>query len=321
MNSKRRDYRLHELTWQEFEALCSGICIEWLGEGFTPFADGIDGGRDGKFVGTANCFPDVNQPISGSVAIQAKHSATPGASCTDSDFKTKMKAENKKVKRLVDEGICEHYLLFTNRRYSGGTDEELYKSLMASGVTSAHIIGNERLKLALDSNAPLRNTLPNRYDDQPFTFNEQDITAVVEAFHTATSTGAVSDFHSAQDFEKTPLSEKNELNNLSKKYYEHVIRPDSMPHFNKIRKFLENPRNKGFADLYHDAADELKRKLIVEGDSFDSFDKALTFVIERVQHSDERLSGKRRLASVFVHYMYADCDIGLKTKAELDATC
>ena len=38
-----RDYRLYELTYQNFEELCSKICIKVLGEGFVNFAQGKDG--------------------------------------------------------------------------------------------------------------------------------------------------------------------------------------------------------------------------------------------------------------------------------------
>jgi len=51
----RRDYRLYELSNDEFEQLVVQICVRWLGPGVTLFAPGKDGGCDGKISRKANC--------------------------------------------------------------------------------------------------------------------------------------------------------------------------------------------------------------------------------------------------------------------------
>jgi hypothetical protein len=66
-----RDHRLHEINNGEFERLVVRICIHWLGEGVQPFTEGRDGGRDGKFHGTAARFPSPNDPLSGHFVLQA----------------------------------------------------------------------------------------------------------------------------------------------------------------------------------------------------------------------------------------------------------
>lgn len=103
-----------------------------------------------KFNGKAECFPSASQPLEGHVVLQAKHVAVFDKSCSDKDFERLLKKEHTKVKRLVRKGLCDHYVVFTNRRYTGGADEKLIASLMALGVTSAYIIGIERLNTALD---------------------------------------------------------------------------------------------------------------------------------------------------------------------------
>jgi hypothetical protein len=82
----RRDYRLHQLEDTEFEDLVVKICIKWLGEGVIPFATGKDGGRDGKFTGTATCFPSEREPLKGQFILQAKHTGNPVGSCSDRAF-------------------------------------------------------------------------------------------------------------------------------------------------------------------------------------------------------------------------------------------
>lgn len=45
------NYRLEELDNNVFERLINSICQELLGIGIISFAEGKDGGRDGKFTG------------------------------------------------------------------------------------------------------------------------------------------------------------------------------------------------------------------------------------------------------------------------------
>ena len=66
------DYHLYNLNPAEFENLVNTICQEILGTGVVTFSEGKDGGRDGKFTGTAQAYPSLNKPWSGKFIIQAK---------------------------------------------------------------------------------------------------------------------------------------------------------------------------------------------------------------------------------------------------------
>jgi hypothetical protein len=178
-----RDHRLYELSDAEFEGVVVQICLRWLGQGVTPFASGRDGGRDAKFHGTAACFPSDNNPHHGHFVIQAKHVNERGRSCSDRDFAKVLKDEHPKIKRLAISGICDHYLVFTNRKLTGGADEKLIKELIGQGPTTAYIIGTERCHLAIDQYADIREALPNRYDSVPFRFNPDDLKEVIGALH------------------------------------------------------------------------------------------------------------------------------------------
>jgi hypothetical protein len=312
-----RDYRLHELNDEEFEKLVIRICVRWLGEGVSPFAAGKDGGRDGKFVGRANAFPSATNPLSGHCVIQAKHTSAPDRSCSDREFEKVLSKEHEKIRRLIAEGICDHYLVFTNRKYTGGADEKYIKALDALGLRSAHIIGVERLHLALDDFVGIRETLPNRLDPSPFRFDSDDIIEVIGALHSFTKDDTDSAFQSAFDFEKLKMPMKNELNGVTDDYYQQVIVGQSMPHFERVSQFLQNPRNSAFADLYHDAADELKQKIVAKREEFGAFDDIFLFMYEQVQQRKPALKGRRRLVSILLHYMYFNCDIGIKQTSEL----
>lgn len=317
----RRDFRLYELSDDDFEDLCVKISVDWLGEGVTPFAPGPDGGRDGKFTGTANSFPSSSEPLNGKVVLQAKHAASPIASYSDKSFQRTLKNEEyPRIKKLVEDEMCEHYILFANRKLTGGAEKKIHGELMALGLHSAHIIGAERLNLELENKPNLASSLPNARDVQPFTFQPDDIVEVITALH-AYSDGPIDEaFDSAQSFDTISIkSKKNPINGLSKEFYEQVIEAESMLHFGKIERFLKNPRNAELRELYHDSADELKQKLIIERDQFADFDRVFTFLYDKVQSQREALKGKRRLVSILLHYMYCNCDIGVKSEDELAA--
>jgi hypothetical protein len=313
----RRDYRLYELGDDEFENLVAQICTRWLGQGVTPFATGKDGGRDAKFHGKAICFSSTTAPLEGHCVLQAKHVAAPNKSCSDRDFSRLLKNEHPKVKAFVNEKICDHYLVFTNRKLTGGADKELIAVLMKLGVVSAHIIGLERLNLALDEHADIREMLPNR-DPVPFHFEPDDIIEVISALHAFTSHDD-SSFNSAQDFERVKVSDqKNKVNGLTDEYYREIIVNGSMPHFHRIEAFLKNPRNREFTTLYHDAADELKQKILVNRERFRTFDAVFAFLSSHIQRPRTALRGKRRLVNILLHYMYFNCEIGSKHAHETD---
>ncbi|MGA6116185.1 ABC-three component system protein [Agrobacterium radiobacter] len=109
---------------------------------------------------------------------------------------------------------------------------------------------------------------------------------------------------------------KNKLNGVSDEYYSQVIVAQSMPHFDRVAQFLQNPRNDEFAALYHDAADELKQKIIAKRAQFGAFDDIFLFMYEQIQQKRDVLKGKRRLISILLHYMYFNCDIGIKQLEE-----
>lgn len=312
----RRDYRLYELNDDEFERLIVQICVHWLGEGVIPFAPGKDGGRDGRFVGKANCFPSAASPLEGHCVLQAKHVAAPDKSCSDREFGRLLKAEHPKVKILVKDGICQHYIIFTNRKLTGGTDKALVEALMKLGLAGAYIVGTERLHLALDDHPNIREALPNSRDTVPFRFEPSELVEVISALHAYSSDGRASGFDSAHDFETLRIrNEKNKVNDLTDEYFQQIIVNGSMPHFQRIERFLKNPRNKEFAALYHDSADELKQKILIHRDKFDAFDDVFAFLSEQIQMPRHALRGKRRLVSILLHYMYFNCDIGSKEMA------
>jgi hypothetical protein len=306
-----KPYRLHELNDEEFEELVGKLCMEVLGTGTIVFTKGKDGGRDGKFRGKANKFPSKTSPISGNFIIQAKHTTNPAASCSDYEFETSI-MENKelpRIKNLVKSGELEYYIVFTNRRLTGGKEHKITNAIKkVDGVKDSWIIADDQIDSYLDLNPNVWKSMGFDKFSNPLRINPTDIGEVIIGFYEGRSE-AISQFDSAKNFTYPGMKIKNAVNGLSEEYYNY-IKKDSMPYFNDIKKFLENPRNKTLREQYHSTADEIKAKLIQKRGSFNTFDDVLTHMYDLIVDDNPHLKHRRRLAHVFLHYMYCDCDIG-----------
>jgi hypothetical protein len=304
----KNQYRLYEIENGEFEDLICRICMQILGTGTIAFSTGKDGGRDGRFTGTATRFPSATHPAAGKFVVQGKHTTQPGASCSDTAFQKLFKDELPKVTALAGEGELENYLLFTNRALTGGMEKKLVRQLeRIKGVKNAWIIADDPIRQHLDLNPTIWTSM-GFSQTLTFRFEPQDLNEVVRAFHSVVS-GDTTQFSSAGDFGFVNKDKKNAVNGLTKRYYDYMQR-DSLPSFGRIRAFLQDDRNSDLRDFYHDAADELKQKIITFRPQFHNFDEILSHVFDLIVSDNEVLRGKKRLVRIFLHYMYFDCDIG-----------
>lgn len=213
-----------------------------------------------------------------------------------------------KVTALATEGELEYYLLFTNRALTGGMEKKLVQQLeRIKGVKNAWIIADDSIRQHLDLTPSIWTSL-GFSQALTFRFEPQDLNEVVRAFH-AVASGNTTQFSSAGDFRFVNKDKKNAVNGLTRQYYEYMQR-DSLPHFGKIKSFLQDERNADLKDFYHDAADELKQKIITFRSQFHTFDEILTHVFDLIVSNNEVLRGKKRLVRTFLHYMYFDCDVG-----------
>ncbi|MDP2001647.1 MAG: ABC-three component system protein [Desulfurivibrionaceae bacterium] len=308
---------IHQLNDTEFEDLVTLICRQILGSGVTSFAPGPDGGKDAKFEGTAIAFPSTTAPVAGKFIIQAKHTSNPVASCSDYDFETKSveKEEIPKIKRQFDEGRLTHYLIFTNRRKTGGAEDRIPDRIKAkTGVQYVWLRGLEDIERDL-LHFPGIVKLSGLYKlRSPIQFMPDDIRDVIVAFHKHRNAVATA-FDSQYDFRDYPgLPRKNEINGLTETYFREHILKDSEPRFPEIRRFLENPRNWELAEQYHAVANELKGQIITHREQFIAFDDALEHVYHLMHERNTELqsASRRILTKIFIHYMYVNCDIGIK---------
>ena len=150
-------YDLHELVWHSFQQLCHTIGAQILGQTLESFADSNDGGRDGAFKGTWN--PDGHGDLEGTFVIQCKFTAKADGRITPSG----VSEEVDKAKALVEQGICDSYILMTNANITGTSNRKIRKMFEDVGVKHVRIFEASWLNRQILENKRLRMLVPRVY--------------------------------------------------------------------------------------------------------------------------------------------------------------
>lgn len=313
------DYRLELLDDTKFENLAIAICTKLLGIGMISFAPGKDGGRDGKFTGTATAYPSTSKPWEGKFIIQSKHTSNPIASCADNDFdKLILKEEVPKIKKLKDDGEIDCYLIFTNRKYSGVSGEQLLKKVKElTGLENVAIIGKETLNnIYINPHRDIIREFELNKHHIPLDFSDEEIKEIILAFKSQLdqiNTDISQKVDQVKyDFDHLEKEEKNKKNKLGNEYYENVILANSLMEFDKIQHFLEASENNELKEYYFDIAAELNQLITLQRDNFGCFEEIFVFIYQRICDGNEQLKGSKRHVTTFLHYIYMECLIGIK---------
>jgi len=300
------NYPLHELDWQEFEEVVISICEEILGIMTIVYSDGKDGGRDGKFTGTANNF----NSWSGKFIIQAKHTKDVGASCSDSKFTSLLTKEVLSIKKLIEDKKLDHYLIFTNRKLGGMQDPKIEDFIDEELNINNQVLGIERINKWLRDYPHIakRHNLSRLL--LPLQFYEEDLKDIVLAFCEINFDN--DDIKKIQrKNSRIPIEEKNDLNSMSQIYFNNVFKK-SMKEFSLIEVFFKDPKNRKLKKKYDNTIDDIQEKIFVKRDDFNTFDEILVYLSDYIFNSHiQTLRDDRRFIRVFLHYMYFHCDIGV----------
>jgi len=309
-----RDFSLHEMSDDAFEELVEYICSQELGIGTVTFSKGPDGGRDGRFTGTANNYPSKQSPWSGKFIIQAKHTSNPIASCSDKDFygnkSSVVLTEIKRVKKLRDNGEVDNYLIFTNRKLSGDADQKIRSCIQREAdVDNVALIGIETLQRMIANYKEVRRIFHLDQLRGPLIFHSQDLKALLTAISKHNIINKAMEYTYELNF--VSISQKNELNKLSERYF-NLIKSESMSYFGQIKHFLTSPLNADLADLYDNIVVDFNNKILIRRDDYDKFEEIFEVIYDSILEQEPELHTKHRLLYAMLHYMYWECDLGEK---------
>lgn len=310
-------YQYQDMNELDFEVLAIAICEEILGRGTQGFAQGPDGGRDGKFVGTANEYPSRSKPWIGITIIQAKHTSSINQHFLDTGFFSEgsksatLSEEVIKVKKLIDENQLNNYMLFANRKLTGGAEPKIKEYISENtglNIENIGVFGIDDLDRWLNRYrhivqlvrlSPLTMSPIIRPDELA-----EVITRFADVFD---STVKHKEFSPVN---RTSYEEKNKLNNMSDELAKSLIK-NYMKYVFQVEEFLNNPQNIGLQDLYQNAIEEFQQTFIIPRQAeINYFDNFFNELVDLLIDRDYLLKTNKRLTRILVFYMYYNCDIG-----------
>jgi hypothetical protein len=309
-------YAYEDLSPEQFESLTVFLCQHLLGAGVQGFAKGPDGGRDAKFVGTAEIIPSRSAPWTGTVIIQAKH--TNGYNKTFSDpefFSTSGKnnviaQEIPRICKLRTEKNLDYYMLFANRRLGGNTENKICASISKQcdiPSDSIYLCGVEQLETWLKRFPDVPALAKIDPIDAPLIVSPDELAEVVQglAEHKALVRAAFAN----PPTPRVAYAEKNRLNNMSREYAQQQLRR-YLKETGQIQDFLGMPENQSLLGLYETVIDEIQLKITAKRKNYQTFDEVMEYLADLLFNRDNILSRNKKLTRAILFYMYWMCDIG-----------
>ena len=309
-------YAYEDLSPSQFELLVVALCQFVLGAGVQGFATGPDGGRDAKFVGTAELHPSKAAPWKGTAIVQAKHTNGYNTTFSDTDFysednkATVLGKELPRIKKLRTANGLDHYMLFSNRRLTGNAESKLRTVIAKAGglpEASVYLCGVEQLEVWLRRFPQAADIAKVDPVDSPLIVSPDDLAEVVEhlAVHLKNAPA-----QPVLPTDRVSYQQKNVLNNMSEEYGKE-LRRRYLKETQQIKTFLAAPENADLLERYESAADEFQLQVLAKRKDYQAFDEVINYLIDLLLGRDPILRANKRLTRTVVFYMYWNCDVGL----------
>lgn len=155
-------FALHTLGWRAFQDLCAAVLRQLWGQSVQAFADSNDAGRDGAFYGVwvpPTSGAGVNDLPAGPFVLQCKHTKM-----ADSTLSLSMLGDEfDKVRKLVKRRLCDSYVLLTNARVTGASEEAIRAQLLSCGVKNPLVLDGQWISDTIATNRELRMFVPRVY--------------------------------------------------------------------------------------------------------------------------------------------------------------
>lgn len=311
-------FAYENLSDTQFEELCILICQRLLGISVQGFAKGKDGGRDAKFVGTAELHPSTAKPWTGVTIIQAKHTNGINRNFTEKDFyskksdKTVLGEEIERIKNLRSEKMLDNYMLFSNRKLTGNGESEIRNAISTRcniPEESIYLLGVEQIELLLKSYPEIPSMANLDPIDSPLIVSPEDMAEVVQAI--AANKDALDDVINDPPTDRISYEDKNKANNMSDEYAK-ALRKRYLKDTSEIKQFLALPENIDILRIYESVADEFELKIISKRKDFQNFDSVMEYLTDLLFSRDPILRQRehKRITRAVLFYMYWNCDIG-----------
>lgn len=311
-------FAYEDLSDDQFEVLIVLLCQRLLGIAVQGFAKGPDGGRDAKFVGTAELHPSKTAPWVGTVIVQAKHTNGYNRSFSELDFystsssNTVVGKEVPRIKKLREAKQLDHYMLFANRRLTGNSETEIRDHIAAEcGVpaSSIYLCGLEQLELWLKRFPEVAQEANLDAVDSPLIVSPDDLAEVVQAL--ARQKDGLTALLDDPPTVRVTYEEKNTLNNMTVAYAKEQRRK-YLKETAQIRTFLAAPENIELLRMYESVVDEFQLKILAKRKDYQTFDEVMEYLVDLLFNRDPvlRQHAHKRLTRAILFYMYWNCDIG-----------
>lgn len=309
-------YAYEDLSDEQFETLIIFICQKLLGISVQGFSKGADGGRDAKFVGTAELHPSKSAPWVGTTIVQAKHTNGYNRLFSESDFyseeaeKSVLGEEVPRIRGLRSRNQLDHYMLFCNRRLAGNAESDIRAYLSREcGIpeSSIYLCGVEQLEIWLKTFPDIPGKAKLDPVDSPLIVSPDDLAEVVAALARQKTVIQAAVDHPPT--ERVSYERKNALNNMTDEYAK-LIRRKYLKDTVQIRTFLAAPENMDVLRQYESAVDEFQAKIVAHRKDYQTFDRVMNYLLDLLFARDPLLSRHKRLTRTMLFYMYWNCDIG-----------
>lgn len=218
-------FAYEDMSDDQFEKLVVCVCRYLFGISVQGFAKGPDGGRDAKFVGTAELHPSKTAPWIGTTIIQAKHTNGYNKSFSEGDFyskisqKTTIGDEIPRIKKLRAKGQLDNYMLFANRKLAGNAESEIRAHISKEcGIPEASVAlhGVEQLEFLLKQFPDAAKAAELDPIDSPLIVSPDDLAEVVQAF--ARQRDGIIALLDAPPSDRVTYEMKNAINNMTPEY-------------------------------------------------------------------------------------------------------
>lgn len=312
-------FAYEDLGDDQFEDLVIFLCQRLLGISVQGFSKGPDGGRDAKFVGTAERHPSKVAPWVGTTIIQAKHTNGYNRNFSESDFFSKKSAntvlgeEIPRIKKLRGAKQLDHYMLFSNRRLAANAESEICDHISAQckiPSSSIYLCGVEQLENFLKNFPEVAGLAKLDPVDSPLIVSPDHLAEVVQALARQQSgLGALLDDPPAP---RVSYEQKNAINNMTADYAK-AQRQRYLKETVQIRAFLAAPENLELLRLYESVVDEFQLKIIAKRKNYQTFDQVMEYLVDLLFGRDVILRQRdhKRLTRAVLFYMYWNCDLGV----------